>query len=290
VNERAHAGSFPGLPGEELQSHFHDVPGSGRVRALVAGDGAQPLLLVHGWPTCARGFWPLLTDPALRSRFRMTAPDLFGFGRSALSIPPLTFGNQVDAVLQVARGQRGGPGLAVGVSFGARVLLEAAARAPGLFRRVILLAPYLHRGLLRRSFCARMLVLLPRPVRSAIYRPPLSVLTGLWAATTSLLAREPSLAHARQASLLVADVARMRPETLDLVRALPDGRHLLQHLAVPVALWYGDRDELLDPAELAALAPRPGLRVVRLAGAGHALHESHTRELVAALLEPEADR
>jgi pimeloyl-ACP methyl ester carboxylesterase len=270
--------------GEELESFFHEVPGSGRVRALVAGEGTRPLVLVHGWPTCARTFWPLLTDPGLRSIFRMVAPDLFGFGRSALSADPLTFGDQVEAVLQVARDQRR-PSLAVGVSFGARVLLQAASRAPALFRRILLLSPYLHPGLTGRSLFGRTLTVLPRPLRRAIYCPPLSVVTGLWAATSSLLARAPSLAAAWQASLLVGDVARMRPETVDLFRAFPDGRPLLHDLGVPVELWYGDRDELLDAAELAALAPRPGLRVVRVAGAGHALHESHTRALAAALLE-----
>ena len=101
----------------------------------------------------------------------MLAPDLFGFGRSTLRAPRLTFAHQVDAVLAVAR-RAGAPCLAVGTSFGARVLLQAATETPALFRRVVLLAPYLHRGLIDDSVEGRMLARFPRLLR-ALHRPPL---------------------------------------------------------------------------------------------------------------------
>ena len=268
---------------DEIASVFHEIPGAGRVRVLVAGEGSQPLLLVHGWPAGARTFWPFLTAPPLRARFRMLAPDLFGFGRSTFRGARLTFADEVEVVLAVARQVAGRPCLAVGASFGARVLLEAMARAPALFRRAVLVAPYLHRGLVGRSFAGRMLARFPRQLR-ALCRPPLSVTTGLWAAGASLRAGGGWAAWARQALPLAADVARTRPETLDLLDALPDGRPLLRQLGLPVEVWYGGQDELMDTAELSALAALPGITVVCLEGAGHALHESHARELAAALL------
>jgi pimeloyl-ACP methyl ester carboxylesterase len=267
---------------DEIASVFEEVPGAGRARVLVAGEGRDPLLFVHGWPACARVFWPLLTAPALRARFRMLAPDLFGFGRSTLRARHLTFAHQVDAVRAVAR-RAAAPCLAVGTSFGARVLLQAATEEPPLFRRVVLLAPYLHRGLIDDSLQGRMLARFPRPLR-ALHHPPLSLLTGLWAAVVSLIASGASAAWARQALPLIADVARMRAETVDLVDTLPDGRPLLRQLRVPVQLWYGDRDRLLDTRALAGLPALRGLTVVRVDGGGHALHDSHARELVAALL------
>ena len=276
---RAYAGGV-----DDIASLFEEVPGAGRARVLVAGEGREPLLFVHGWPACARVFWPLLTAPPLRARFRMLAPDLFGFGRSTLRARHLTFAHQVDAVRAVAR-RAGAPCLAVGTSFGARVLLQAMTEEPPLFRRVVLLAPYLYRGLIDDSVQGRLLARFPRALR-ALHRPPLSLLTGVWAAVASLIASGASAAWARQALPLIADVARMRAETVDLVDALPDGRPLLRALRVPVELWYGDRDRLLDTRALAGLAPRRGLTVVRVDGGGHALHDSHTRELVAALLAP----
>ena len=54
---------------------------------------------------------------------------------------------------------------------------------------------------------------------------------------------------------LIADVSRLRAETVDLVDALPDGRPLLRAAARPVELWYGDRDRLLDTRELSGLGP-----------------------------------
>jgi pimeloyl-ACP methyl ester carboxylesterase len=180
----------------------------------------------------------------------------------------------------------GGPCLAVGASFGARVLLDAMARAPGLFRRAVLLAPYLHRGLIARGFGARLLARFPRQVR-ALYRPPLSVGTGVWTVVSSLIAGGASLGLARQAFPLIADVTRTRPETLDLIDGLPDGRALLRDVRVPVDVWYGDGDRVMDTPEFAALAELPGLNVVRVDGAGHALHDSHAAQLAAALLSAE---
>jgi pimeloyl-ACP methyl ester carboxylesterase len=106
----------------------------------------------------------------------------------------------------------------------------------------------------------------------------------VWSATGSLLAGAALRPWAGQALALISEAAGMRPETLDLVRALPDGRPLLRGLAVPLELWYGEHDGLLDPAELEALGDVPGLKVRRLVGAGHALHESHAGELTTALL------
>jgi pimeloyl-ACP methyl ester carboxylesterase len=277
---------------DEIASVFEDVPGAGRTRVLVAGTGNEPLLLVHGWPACARAFWPLLTAPALRARFRILAPDLFGFGRSTLYAPRLTFEHEVAAVLAVARRARhrsAPPCLAVGTSFGARVLLQALTEAPALFRRVVLLAPYLHRGLIERSIAGRLLARFPRQLRS-LHRPPWSLVTGVWAAVSSLVTSGASASWARQAIPLIADVARLRPATVDLVDALPDGRPLLGQLPVPVELWYGDRDRLLDTRELSGLAPLRGLTVVRVDGGGHALHDTHAPELAAALLASEAAR
>ena len=265
-----------------IASVFEEVPGAGRARVLVAGEGREPLLFVHGWPASARAFWPLLTAPALRARFRMHAPDLFGFGRSTLRAPRLTFAHQVETVISVAR-RAGEPCVAVGTSFGARVLLEAVTAAPELFRRAILLAPYLHRGLIAGSVEGRLLARFPRLLR-ALHRPPLSLVTGVWAALFSLAAAGASALWARQTIPLIADVARMRGETLDLLTALPDGRPLLNDLRVPLELWYGERDRLLDTRELAGLAPLRGLTVVRVGDGGHALHDSHAGELAAALL------
>jgi pimeloyl-ACP methyl ester carboxylesterase len=267
---------------DEIASVFEEVPGAGRARVLVAGGGCEPLLFVHGWPACARVFWPFLTAPELRARFRMRAPDLFGFGRSELRAPGLTFRHEVELVLAVAR-RAGAACVAVGASFGARVLLEAASTAPELFQRVVLLAPVLHRGVIERSLEGRLLARFPRQIR-ALHRPPWSLLTGAWAAASSLLAGGASAAWARQAIPLMSDVARLHAETVDLVDALPDGRPLLSTLRVPVELWYGDRDRLLDTRELSGLAPLRGLTVVRVDGAGHALHDTHVPELVTALL------
>ena len=88
--------------------------------------GHEPLLFVHGWPACARVFWPLLTAPPLRARFRMLAPDLFGFGRSTLRAPRrLTFAHEVR------RGAGGGAAGGRAVPGGRDVVRRARAAAGG---------------------------------------------------------------------------------------------------------------------------------------------------------------
>jgi pimeloyl-ACP methyl ester carboxylesterase len=128
-----------------------------------------------------------------------------------------------------------------------------------------------------------MLARFPRLLRM-LHHPPLALATGVWAAFTSLLATGASASWARQVIPLIADVSRLRAETVDLVDTLPDGRPLLGRLRVPVELWYGDRDRLLDTRELSALGPVRGLTVVRVDGGGHALHDTHASRLTAALL------
>ena len=257
----------------------------GRVRVLAAGAGDEPLLLVHGWPACARVFWPLLASGPRGARFRIQALDLPGFGRSAGggSGGAVTFARQVDAVLALAAEDAARPYVVVGASFGGRVVLEAVARRPELFGRVILLAPYLHRGLIRPGLMARVFARFPRQAR-LLYRWPLSLLTGLWAVFCGVPVGGPSRAWARQVFPLLADVARIRPGTLDVVGSIPDGRDQLRGLRVPVEIWFGARDRLLDTGQLAALAGVPGVSLRCVEGAGHALHDSHAHELAAALL------
>lgn len=60
---------------------FHvDLPGVGlQVQGLRAGtSGAQPLLLLHGWPEWSRAWQPVMER--LGSDFDLVAPDLRGFG------------------------------------------------------------------------------------------------------------------------------------------------------------------------------------------------------------------
>lgn len=103
-----------------------------------AGSG-PPLLLVHGWPEYSRVWYPVMER--LSDRFRVIAPDLRGFGRSAdaLSAPNDQVGadrhaDDMVSLLDALGIERAG---FVGHDMGAYILqrvgIRHADRAEGLF-------------------------------------------------------------------------------------------------------------------------------------------------------------
>ena len=59
----------------------HQHVGAQRIGVRHDGDGPDTLLLIHGFPTSSWDWHALW--PALRQHYRLIAPDLLGFGRSA---------------------------------------------------------------------------------------------------------------------------------------------------------------------------------------------------------------
>lgn len=72
---------FEGLPNYEHEAVITDIGGDLRVHHVESGEGPV-VLLMHGQPTWSflyRGMF----EPLVRHGFRVVAPDLIGFGRSA---------------------------------------------------------------------------------------------------------------------------------------------------------------------------------------------------------------
>lgn len=103
----------------------HDDLGSG-----------PPVVLLHAG-VCDRRMWgPVL--PALSHAFRVIAPDLRGFGQSALPGGPVSHAEDVaDLMEHLGIGQVA----VVGSSFGGRVALEVAVLHPGRVSALALLCP-----------------------------------------------------------------------------------------------------------------------------------------------------
>ena len=102
------------------------------------GRASQPrVVCLHGVTGHGGHFAPLGRS---LTGCEVLAPDLLGHGRSRHA-PPWSIDAHVEELLGVA-GDR--PGTWLGHSFGARLVLELAARAPHLVERVVLLEPALH--------------------------------------------------------------------------------------------------------------------------------------------------
>jgi 3-oxoadipate enol-lactonase len=101
---------------------------------VVRGEGPD-VLLVHAGIADSR-MWEPLADRLVAAGYRTIAPDLRGFGRTPL--PPGVVSNAADLVAvldEVAVAEA----VVVGASFGGRVALELALRAPERVRALALL-------------------------------------------------------------------------------------------------------------------------------------------------------
>lgn len=129
---------------------FVDLPGGRRLRALSGGAGDTLFLLVHGADRNFQnaGHWNNHLD-ALAARGRFLAVDLLGHGGSRPGPSdsldsPVTPAEQVQALLALlATHAPNAPVVAVGRSYGGRIVLELAAARPDLVRAFVLIAPSL---------------------------------------------------------------------------------------------------------------------------------------------------
>ncbi|MDR5883553.1 alpha/beta hydrolase [Caballeronia sp. LZ032] len=114
-------------------------------RAACAGGHAKrlPVVLVHGLVISSRYMEPLAL--ALREDFDVHAPDLPGFGESALHGHTLSVPELADA-LRLWLGARGiERAMFVGNSFGCQILADFAARYPEAVDRLVLQGPTVDR-------------------------------------------------------------------------------------------------------------------------------------------------
>ena len=100
---------------------------------------APPVVCVHGVTGHGERF-KRLAEERWASRFRIVAPDLRGHGRSG-SDAPWTFGTYVDDLIETTDALGIAAADWVGHSFGGRLVLELAARAPERVRSAVLLDP-----------------------------------------------------------------------------------------------------------------------------------------------------
>jgi pimeloyl-ACP methyl ester carboxylesterase len=244
--------------------------------------GPEPtLLLVHGFPFDGRMWEPQVE--ALRGRFRLLAPDLWGFGRSAPPHHPPSIESQAEGLewmlsdLGVARA------VLCGFSMGGYVGLAFAARFPERLSGLVLAdtragADSAEGRATRTESARRALREGPGFLADTMPEKLLSKMT--FDSRLGLVGRIQTLIRDQPREGVAAALLAMRDR--------PDRSAELGRVTCPTLVLCGAEDAISPPAEMRAMADAiPGARYAEIPGAGHLSNienpNAFNRELMAFL-------
>lgn len=270
ANERRHRTATSSPPGPTIRrislgDHFITVrqwPGSG-----------PPIVLVHGISSSGSTWDSLI--PLLSERFSPISLDLRGHGDSGTPERGFlheNYVNDLDGVLDALGIQHP---LLIGHSFGGLVTLGWAARHPDRAAGIVIVDSPLRIG---KEFLPAfkgwmMLNAMPTPALTAWYR----VGNPTWGLRQSHRRARTMRKTARNVFVELRNDARAN----DGIDRVAD----LAHLSAPVLLVRGDPDtgSMVRPVDIEAFERHVTHgRVVRIPGAGHALHRERAGEFAAA--------
>lgn len=165
--------------GEDL-AHIRMRDGVRLVLARHGPEDGPPVLLLHGFPE-DRSAWRRQIDPLAAEGLRVLVPDLRGYRDSDAPEPVAAYAmpRLVEDVLHIVREAAGGRAVVVGHDWGGVIAFAAAAAAPELVSRLVVLnAPHLDAmaGVIRKR--PTQLLRHP-PARLGRIRVPTTILWGM---------------------------------------------------------------------------------------------------------------
>ena len=230
-----------------------------------ADQGSGPaIILLHGYPLC-RTMWQPQVKALSGVGFRVVAPDLRGFGRSALPPGPVTMDAYADDVIALMDELGLGRAVVVGMSMGGYVLFNLLERYPkrlaGAVFSVTRAAADDAAGKLRRSALAQE-VAEGRPqavvdaFKEILFAPQTLV------AHPDLVARVRGWLEATAPEGLIGGLLAMRDRR--------DALALLVSIEVPVLVIGAELDRAVPVEHARAIAAGiPGAHLTILPGVGH---------------------
>lgn len=241
-------------------------------------EDAEPLLILHGFPSCSFD-WRHVVD-ALGERRRVLAPDMLGFGSSAKPDQRYSLFEQADIVQALLDAESIGEVALMTHDMGDSVGGEILARSlegtisTHISRRVITNGS-IYMDLVQLSAGQQFLLALPDQMLDAEQAPNEELFTGGLAATFGPSTQPDTGELAAQWALCVAqDGHRLLPRLIRYVeeRRIHEARWttaIERHPSALTIVW-GD----LDPIAVIAMAERlaaarPDATTVRLHGVGH---------------------
>lgn len=255
------------------------VPGDVALHLEVEGEGAVPIVLMHGFGGSARNWRPQLR--ALKGAFRVAAFDVRGHARSAAppdaaAYRPERFVADVARVLDFLHAERAIVG---GLSMGAGIAARFAAAHPERTAGLVLTAlpPGAASGSRQRSWAFAFADALDREgTAGAGARYAWGPESGLDERAGKLVQLGFTEHPAHALAHTLRELLAVQPDAAALGRALAP-------LGVPTLLLVGDRDPVsLGPIRQLAVALEAAQLVV-VPGAGHAVN-LEARDAVSAAL------
>lgn len=258
------------------------------------GKGA-PVIALHPLGLDSSGFAGVGRTLARRG-MQTIAVDLPGFGRTPAPDGPLSMAVLAQPVIDLAR-ELGDRPVVLGVSLGGRVALEAALLAPDAFRAVVPIAPYLpwrrFRFLLQgaRILSPDLAAWLPLE----LIWPALRLLANNLEQLPWL--RDDEMAQAGARLIYYFSCPATRRSFLSVARELAldpafgeNGLWTrLEHLDIPAAFVWGERDQLISMGFAHRVGDaHPLARQYLLPCAGHVLNGPHhlcVAEAIASLID-----
>jgi pimeloyl-ACP methyl ester carboxylesterase len=239
------------------------------VRLHVEEEGAGPaVLFLHGFAGSARNWRP--QRRVLGGRFHAIAFDLRGHARSGAPADAAAY--SMDALVGDALGVLAGAGEAravwVGLSLGAAVALEAALRAPGAVRALVLASIPAGRG------SGRGVAAQAEAFAAAIEREGIEAAGAryAWGPASGLDARGAALVRAGFLEHPPHGLAHTLRGVLAGLRPAGERRAELARVAAPTLVVAGARDAgSLEPSRALAEAI-PGARLEVVPDAGHVVN------------------
>jgi pimeloyl-ACP methyl ester carboxylesterase len=252
------------------------------------GHGGAPVLLVHGFGTCAFLWRNVGPEIALANRTAF-AVDLFGYGESDRPFDaPFGIAAQSEYLDRALTALRLPKATVVGVDLGAAVALHLAATRPERVDRLVLVNPIafdeipagdvksLHRNTARFALRVSRGVMGAAPLMTELLR--------------ASVARPESMPDALIARYLAPYVGRDGLEhLLMLARSIDDDDMesiVLEALEQPALIVWGDQDRWVSqklPERLAGVMP--GARLIRIAAAARLVPEDAPAALTNIVLE-----
>jgi pimeloyl-ACP methyl ester carboxylesterase len=259
-----------------------------RVAYAAAGSGETVLLLHSSAGSSAQ--WRSLTD-ILQARWRVLAPDLFGYGQTDQQPPPVSSGLAAEAALvDAVLAESDEPVHLVGHSYGGAVALRFAAERPERLRSLTLIEPVAFHllcgapeGTAEHGLFHEVAALAADVTESATEgdgRRGMARFVDYWNGAGAWMRLRPEA----QAAL-----ARQAPRVaLDFRAAMTDPTRLraLRAIAVPTLVLRGSTSPR-PTRRIAALVTQvfPKARLQTIEGAGHMLPLTHPAAVNAAITE-----